>query len=73
MSAETDEARRSAGLCANCIHSQRVESERGSTFILCRLTFTDPQFAKYPRLPVLSCPGYKPATQKAIKNAVPLL
>jgi hypothetical protein len=62
MSVEKSEKRKAPGLCANCIHSQRIESERGSTFILCRLSFTDPQFAKYPRLPVLLCPGYKPAT-----------
>ncbi len=61
MTAEKDEARKSAGLCADCIHSQRIESERGSTFILCRLSLTDSRFAKYPRLPILACPGYKSA------------
>jgi len=48
-----------AGLCANCVHSRRIESARGSAFILCNLSQTDPRFPKYPRLPVLSCDGHK--------------
>jgi len=48
-----------AGLCADCIHSRRIESAHGSVFILCNLYQTDPRFPKYPRLPVLSCDGYK--------------
>src|SRR6266536_729977 len=48
-----------AGLCADCVHARRVESGRGSVFILCELSLTDLRFPKYPRLPVLSCEGYK--------------
>ncbi len=47
------------GLCADCLHSRHIESAHGSAFILCELSFTDPRFPKYPRLPVLSCDGYK--------------
>ena len=47
------------GLCAGCLHSRRIESAHGSIFILCTLSLTDPRFPKYPRLPVLSCDGYK--------------
>jgi len=50
-----------AGLCANCTHSRQIESARGSAFWLCQLSATDARFPKYPRLPVLSCPGYKPS------------
>ena len=35
-----------AGLCASCVHAQLVTSSRGSTFYLCRLSFTDPRFAR---------------------------
>ena len=49
------------GLCRDCRHSRRTESDRGSIFFMCELSFKDPQFAKYPRLPVLSCSGYQPA------------
>ena len=48
-----------AGLCEDCRHSKRIESGRGSTFRLCLLHETDARFAKYPRLPVLRCPGYE--------------
>jgi len=46
-------------LCADCLHSRRIESAYGSVFFRCELSFTDPRFPKYPRLPVLSCDGYK--------------
>ena len=48
------------GLCADCQHARRIESAKGSRFLLCRLSESDPGFPKYPRLPVLSCAGYKP-------------
>lgn len=46
------------GLCFDCVHAQRMESDRGSVFYRCGLSATDPNFPKYPRLPKLSCPGY---------------
>ena len=49
------------GLCATCTHAQQVETPR-ARYWLCRLSFTDPRFAKYPRLPVLACDGYRPIT-----------
>jgi hypothetical protein len=63
MNAENKAAIRQApaGLCTNCTHARRIESARGSVFFLCQLSVTDPRFAKYPRLPVLSCRGYTPA------------
>ncbi len=48
----------SIGLCATCRHARLIQSSHGSTFYLCRLSDTDPRFAKYPRLPVLRCAGY---------------
>jgi len=48
-----------AGLCADCVHARSVESTRGSIFLLCQLSRRDPRFAKYPRLPIVSCSGYK--------------
>ena len=49
----------SVGLCASCAHSQEVTSSRGAVFYLCRLSFTDPHFPRYPPLPVLNCIGYQ--------------
>jgi hypothetical protein len=48
------------GLCATCAHAQIVRNARGSEFLLCRLSFSDPRFPKYPRLPVIACTGYQP-------------
>jgi len=47
------------GLCVTCKHSQRIESSKGSVFLLCELSKSDPRFPKYPRLPMLSCSGYQ--------------
>ena len=47
------------GLCVDCLHARCIESARGSVFILCNLSVTNPLFPKYPRLPILSCDGYK--------------
>jgi len=48
------------GLCAGCEHQQLVGNTRGSTFSLCRRSREERSFPRYPRLPVLSCPGYEP-------------
>jgi hypothetical protein len=48
------------GLCAHCNLARRIESARGSEFVLCGRSRTDPAFPKYPRLPVLECAGYAP-------------
>jgi hypothetical protein len=55
----TDSKNGHDGLCGDCLHARRLESARGSIFILCNLSFSDPRFPKYPRLPVLSCDGYR--------------
>jgi len=60
--AKKDETRR-IGLCFDCLHSQRIQSERGSTFYRCKLSDSDPTFAKYPPLPVVSCAGYIPKVE----------
>jgi len=49
------------GLCAACIHARRVESVRGSVFLLCERSRDDPRFPRYPRLPVLACAGFEPS------------
>jgi hypothetical protein len=50
---------RAIGLCASCRQARRIESSRGSIFYLCLRSATDPAFAKYPRLPMLTCGGYE--------------
>jgi L-amino acid N-acyltransferase YncA len=47
------------GLCSGCIHGQRVESAKGSAFLLGRKGLKDPaRFPKYPHLPVRKCGGF---------------
>jgi hypothetical protein len=47
------------GLCKNCIFSKIIESAKGSKFYLCLFSKINPNFPKYPTLPVLICEGYK--------------
>jgi hypothetical protein len=49
-----------AGLCDTCAHQQVVRNTRGSVFSLCRRSRVDPAYPRYPRVPVLSCPGHEP-------------
>jgi hypothetical protein len=46
-------------LCHDCQHARRIESDRGSIFFMCELSFEDSRFPRYPRLPVLVCSGYR--------------
>ena len=48
------------GLCPRCRHVQRIESARGSTFLLCTLARSDARFAKYPPQPLRACVGFEP-------------
>jgi hypothetical protein len=47
-----------AGLCDRCRHQRLVPNTRGSVFSLCERSRSDPAYPRYPRLPVLSCPGF---------------
>lgn len=58
-------ARPDAGLCDRCAHQQLVPNTRGSVFSLCRRSRDDPDFQRYPRLPVTRCPGYEPGQRGA--------
>jgi hypothetical protein len=49
-----------AGLCDRCLHQKLIGNTRGSTFSMCLRSRTDERYPKYPRLPVVSCPGYEP-------------
>lgn len=48
-----------SGLCATCHHARKMVSDRGSEFWLCRRGLTEPEFLKYPKLPVLRCRGFE--------------
>jgi hypothetical protein len=66
MSEQPSRARRDgvrAGLCDTCAHQQLVRNTRGSSFSLCTRSRDDPAYPRYPRLPVLSCPGHERRTE----------
>ncbi len=48
------------GLCDSCTHQQLVRNTRGSVFSLCKRSRQNPAYPRYPRVPVLSCPGHEP-------------
>ncbi len=47
------------GLCATCRWQRVVRNTRGSSFSLCERSKVDDRFPKYPRIPVVACPGYE--------------
>ena len=49
-----------AGLCDRCRHQRLIRNTRGSVFSLCERSKSDPDFPRYPRLPVTSCRGFQP-------------
>jgi hypothetical protein len=48
------------GLCDSCAHQQLVPNTRGSVFSLCLRSRSDERYPRYPRVPVLACPGHEP-------------
>jgi hypothetical protein len=53
------------GLCDSCRHQRLVRTTRGSVFTLCERSRDDPAYPRYPRVPVLACPGHEPAARRA--------
>ncbi len=48
------------GLCGECRHARSLTASRGASYYQCLLAEADARYPKWPRLPVLSCPGYEP-------------
>ena len=46
-------------LCETCASMREVITPKGSRFLLCRLSQTDPAYPKYPPQPVVRCDGYQ--------------
>ena len=47
-------------LCETCARVREVMTPRGSRFLLCQLSTTDPAYPKYPPQPVVRWDGYRP-------------
>jgi hypothetical protein len=41
------------------VHARRLVTARGSRFLFCELSRTNPRFPRYPNLPVLACDGFE--------------
>ena len=48
-------------LCPSCLHVRPIVSGTGSKFWLCQLSQHDRRYPKYPRQPMIQCPGYSAA------------
>jgi hypothetical protein len=46
-------------LCEACCWVRVIMTPRGSRFLLCTMSATDPRFDKYPRQPVIRCKGFR--------------
>jgi hypothetical protein len=46
-------------LCETCALMREIVTPKGSRFLLCQLSKTDPAYRKYPPQPVVSCGGYQ--------------
>jgi len=61
--------RRRVGLCLDCRHVRVITSDRGSCFYRCGLSDVDPNFARYPTLPVIQCDGYEREQERETQGA----
>jgi hypothetical protein len=50
-------------LCETCAWMREVVTPKGSRFLLCQLSITNPAYPKYPPQPIVRCKGYQ-QTQK---------
>lgn len=51
------------GICRSCLYVRSIRSARGSEFYLCRRAEFDPEYPRYPPLPVFACRGFEPASE----------
>jgi hypothetical protein len=49
--------------CETCTWMREVVTPKGSRFLLCQLSQSDPDYPKYPPQPVVRCDGYEKLEQ----------
>jgi hypothetical protein len=49
------------GLCRACRHAKLNETRRGTAYLRCTRSASDPRLPRYPRLPVSDCVGFERA------------
>lgn len=55
-------------LCETCATMREVATSKGSRFLLCQLSTTDPAYPKYPPQPVVRGDGYRPSKSSEAKK-----
>jgi hypothetical protein len=48
-----------AGICRGCRHAKLNGTRRGTVYLRCLRATWDARLTRYPRLPVLECPGFE--------------
>ncbi len=46
-------------LCETCAWMREIITPKGSRFLLCQLSKSDPAYPKYPPQPIVRCGGYQ--------------
>jgi len=49
----------SRSLCERCRHVRVIQSAKGSVFLFCRRSASEPEYPKYPPQPVVDCRGFQ--------------
>src|SRR5579859_4495917 len=52
------------GLCQTCRHAKLNQTRRGTAYLRCGRAAWDERLVRYPRLPVLACPGFERLTEE---------
>lgn len=47
-----------AGYCLSCVYARVVPAKADVVYYFCERSVGDRRYARYPRLPVLTCDGY---------------
>jgi len=50
-------------LCESCGWMREIVTPKGSRFLLCQLSQSNPNYSKYPPQPVVQCDGYQKKEQ----------
>jgi hypothetical protein len=41
------------------MHQREIRTDRGTVYVMCTRALNEPEYPKYPRLPVLQCKGFE--------------
>lgn len=55
-------------LCETCTFMREIVTPKGSRFLLCQLSQTDPKYPKYPPQPVVRGGGYQEKQSRESKE-----